>query len=181
MKGDEGKKGGNKKKMLKKIRGKVIKLGDNIDTDVIYPGRYLPIIDAEEMALHALEGLDPDFPKKIQKGDIIVAGKNFGCGSSREQAATCLKSAGISAVIAKSFSRIFFRNGINQGLPIVVSDEAVDRIKDGDELEIDFTKGDIILREGKSIEFKEFPDFIFTILDAGGLIPYVKKKLSKKR
>ncbi|TES92893.1 MAG: 3-isopropylmalate dehydratase, partial [Candidatus Cloacimonadota bacterium] len=102
-------------------------------------------------------------------------------GSSREQAATCLKSAGISAVIAKSFSRIFFRNGINQGLPIVVSDKAVDRIKDGDELEIDFTKGDIILREGESIEFKEFPDFIFTILDAGGLIPYVKKKLSKKR
>ena len=164
--------------MLKKVRGRVIKLGDNIDTDVIYPGRYLPIIDSEEMAMHALEGLDPDFPKKIQKGDIIVAGKNFGCGSSREQAATCLVSAGISAVIAKSFSRIFFRNGINQGLPIVVSDNAMDRINDGDEIEIDFVKGEIILTEGENISFDEFPDFVFSILDAGGLIPYVKGKLA---
>ena len=164
--------------MLKKAKGRVIKLGDNIDTDVIYPGRYLPIIDSEEMAMHALEGLDPDFPKKIQKGDIIVAGKNFGCGSSREQAATCLVSAGISVVIAKSFSRIFFRNGINQGLPIVVSDDAMDRINDGDEIEIDFVKGEIILTEGENITFDEFPDFVFSILDAGGLIPYVKGKLA---
>ncbi len=163
--------------MLKKVRGRVIKLGDNIDTDVIYPGRYLPIIDSEEMAMHALEGLDPDFPKKIQKGDIIVAGKNFGCGSSREQAATCLVSAGISVVIAKSFSRIFFRNGINQGLPIVASDDAADKINDGDEVEIDFAKGEIILKSGENIGFDEFPDFVFSILDAGGLIPYVKKKL----
>jgi 3-isopropylmalate/(R)-2-methylmalate dehydratase small subunit len=163
--------------MLKTVKGKVIKLGDNIDTDVIYPGRYLTIIDSEEMAMHALEGLDPDFPKKIQKGDIIVAGKNFGCGSSREQAATCLVSAGISAVIAKSFSRIFFRNGINQGLPIVVSDDAMDRINDGDTIEIDFVKGEIILEEGENIGFDEFPDFVFSILDAGGLIPYVKEKL----
>jgi len=167
--------------MIEKVKGKVIKLGDNINTDVIYPGRYLPIIDAEEMALHALEGLDPDFPKKIQKGDVIVAGKNFGCGSSREQAATCLKFAGISAVIAKSFSRIFFRNGINQGLPIVVSHEAVDMIEDGDEVEIDFTSGKIILKAGKTIGFKEFPDFIFSILDAGGLIPYVQKKLAAEK
>jgi len=164
--------------MLKKLKGRVIKLGDNIDTDVIYPGRYLPIIDAEEMALHALEGLDPGFPNKIQQGDIIVAGKNFGCGSSREQAATCLKFAGISAVIAKSFSRIFFRNGINQGLPTVVSDEAINRVNDGDEIEVDFRKGVIELPSGKSIEFKQFPDFIFSILDAGGLVPYVRSKIN---
>ncbi len=167
--------------MLKKIKGKVIKLGDNVDTDVIYPGRYLPIIDAEEMALHALEGLDPDFPDKIQKGDIIVAGKNFGCGSSREQAATCLKSAGIAAVIAKSFSRLFFRNGINQGLPIVVSIDAIDRINNGDEVEIDFSAGSITLAGGEIIQFSEFPGFIFSILDAGGLIPYVKKKMDSEK
>ena len=167
--------------MIEKVKGRVIKLGDNIDTDVIYPGRYLPIIDAEEMGLHALEGLDPDFPSKIKKGDIIIAGKNFGCGSSREQAATCLKSAGISAVVAKSFSRIFFRNGINQGIPIVVSDEAPDRVNDGDEVEIDFSTGEIKLSEGETISFKEFPDFIFSILDAGGLIPYVKNKLEVEK
>lgn len=163
--------------MLKKIKGRVIKLGDNIDTDVIYPGRYLPIIDAEEMALHALEGIDSDFPKKIQKGAIIVAGKNFGCGSSREQAATCLKYAGISAVIAKSFARIFFRNGINQGLPTIVSSEAMDKINNDDVIEVDFTKGVINLTSGESIKFKEFPDFIFSILEAGGLIPYVRNKI----
>ncbi|MCK4233804.1 3-isopropylmalate dehydratase small subunit [candidate division WOR-3 bacterium] len=167
--------------MIEKVKGRVIKLGDNIDTDVIYPGRYLPIIDAEEMGLHALEGLDPDFPSKIKKGDIIIAGKNFGCGSSREQAATCLKSAGISAVVAKSFSRIFFRNGINQGIPIVVSDEAPDRVNDGDEVEIDFSTGEIKLSEGETISFREFPDFIFSILDAGGLIPYVKNKLEVEK
>jgi 3-isopropylmalate/(R)-2-methylmalate dehydratase small subunit len=164
--------------MLHKIEGKVIKLGDNIDTDVIYPGRYLPIIDAEEMGEHALEGLDPDFPSRIEKGDVIVAGSNFGCGSSREQAATCLVSAGIGAVIAKSFSRIFFRNGINQGLPIIVSEEAHDRIRDGETVTVDFSEGKIKLESGGYVEFKEFPEFIFSILDVGGLIPYTKKKLS---
>jgi 3-isopropylmalate/(R)-2-methylmalate dehydratase small subunit len=162
--------------MVKKIRGRVIKLGDDIDTDVIYPGRYLPIIDAEEMAEHALEGLDPAFPKRICQGDIIFAGKNFGCGSSREQAATCLKAAGIAAVVAKSFSRIFFRNGINQGLPLIVSDEAIERVGDGDEVEIDFSQGKIALKSGDTLVFSEFPEFIFSILDAGGLIPYVKQK-----
>lgn len=165
------------RKMLDKIKGKVIKLGDNIDTDVIYPGRYLPIIEPEEMALHTLEGIDPDFPKRIEQGDIIVAGKNFGCGSSREQAATCLKYAGISAVIAKSFSRIFYRNGINQGLPVIVSDELVDMCTDGDVIECDFTANEIRVGAGKTIQFNGFPDFIFSILDGGGLIPYVKNKL----
>jgi 3-isopropylmalate/(R)-2-methylmalate dehydratase small subunit len=166
--------------MIKIIKGRVIKLGDSIDTDVIYPGRYLPIIDAEEMALHALEGLNPEFPKTIKRGDIIVAGKNFGCGSSREQAATCLKAAGISAVVAESFSRIFYRNGINQGLPVVVSSSAPRRIKDGDTIEIDFSTGDIVCEGGGTIHFQEFPDFIFEILSAGGLIPYVKRKIEKK-
>ena len=166
--------------MLKRIKGRVIKLGDNIDTDVIYPGRYLPIIEAEEMALHALEGLNPNFPKTIQKGDIIVAGKNFGCGSSREQAATCLKSAGIVAVVALSFSRIFYRNGINQGLPIVVSPVGPNKIKDGDTIEIDFSTGEIVIESGETIRFQEFPDFIFDILKSGGLIPYVKKKIAKQ-
>jgi 3-isopropylmalate/(R)-2-methylmalate dehydratase small subunit len=165
--------------MVKKIRGRIIKLGDNVDTDVIYPGKYLPIIDAEEMAEHALEGLDPEFPKKIQRGDIIVAGKNFGCGSSREQAATCLKAAGIAAVVATSFSRIFFRNGINQGLPIIVSDEAARSIKNGDEVEIDFESGTITLKDGNTLAIKEFPEFVFSILDAGGLIPYVKQKIAR--
>lgn len=166
--------------MLRRIKGRVIKLGDNIDTDVIYPGRYLPIIEAEEMALHALEGLNPDFPKTIQKGDIIVAGKNFGCGSSREQAATCLKSAGIAAVVALSFSRIFYRNGINQGLPIIVSSDGPNKIKDGDTIEIDFSTGEIVIENGETIRFQEFPDFIFDILKSGGLIPYVKKKIAKQ-
>ena len=114
---------------MEHITGRVWKLGDNVDTDVIYPGKYLPIIDAPEMALHALEGYDPEFPGKMQEGDIIVAGANFGCGSSREQAATCLKAAGVQAVIAKSFARIFFRNAINQGLPAVECSEAVDHLK----------------------------------------------------
>lgn len=165
--------------MVTKIKGRIIKLGDNIDTDVIYPGKYLPIIDAEEMAGHALEGLDPSFPSKIQRGDIIVAGKNFGCGSSREQAATCLKAAGIAAVIAGSFSRIFFRNGINQALPLIVSDEVSDGVKDGDEIEIDFSRGRITLANGDTRKFKEFPEFIFAILDAGGLVPYVKQKIAQ--
>jgi 3-isopropylmalate/(R)-2-methylmalate dehydratase small subunit len=165
--------------MVKKIRGRVIKLGDNIDTDVIYPGRYLPIIDAEEMAEHALEGIDPEFPQRIREGDIIVAGKNFGCGSSREQAATCLKAAGIAAVVAGSFSRIFYRNGINQGLPIITSGEADQSIQNGDEIEIDFSSGSIVLNDGGTLAFREFPDFIFSILDAGGLIPYVKQKIAQ--
>ena len=152
---------------------------DNIDTDLIYPGKYLPIIDSKEMAKHALEGLDRNFPQKIQKGDIIIAGKNFGCGSSREQAATSLKHAGISCVVAKSFSRIFFRNAINQGLALVQSEKAYDLVEEGKEIIIDFEKGEIILND-KKIEFAHLPDFIKEILDSGGLIPYIKKKLEQK-
>lgn len=165
--------------MEEKISGRVIKLGDNVDTDVIYPGRYLPIIDAAEMAAHALEGLDPAFPERIEQGDVIVAGKNFGCGSSREQAATCLKAAGIGAIIARSFSRIFFRNAINQGMPVIVSDEAVQSVERDDHVEIDLSRGSITLKHGKILTFKEFPEFLFSILDAGGLVPYVKRKIAR--
>ena len=161
------------------IKGRVWKLKDNVDTDVIYPGKYLPIIVSEEMAKHALEGLDKDFPKKIKKGDIIVAGFNFGCGSSREQAATSLKYAGIACVVAKSFSRIFFRNAINQGLALVESKEAFDLTQESEEIIINYKTGEIGIKD-KKITFPPLPDFLMSILEEGGLIPYVRKKLGKK-
>ncbi len=164
--------------MLKEIKGKVWKLGDNVDTDVIYPGRYLPILDPKEMAKHALEGYEKDFPDKIQKGDIIVAGSNFGCGSSREQAATSLKYAGISCIIAKSFSRIFFRNAINQGLALVQSIEACDLIVQGEEITVDYANGEIIIRD-KKIPFPPLPDIVMGILEDGGLIEHLKKSLKQ--
>ena len=162
--------------MQNKINGRIWLLGDDIDTDVIYPGKYLPIIVAEEMALHALEGYDPEFPKKIQPGDVIVAGKNFGCGSSREQAATCLKFAGIAAIVAKSYSRIFFRNAINQGLPLLTSDLVESGVKEGDEAEIDFAQG-VIRCRGVVKNFPSLPDSVMDILREGGLIPAVRKSL----
>ena len=162
--------------MIEKITGRVWKLGDNIDTDVIYPGKYLPIIDAPEMAHHVLEGLDVEFPKKIQKGDIIVAGANFGCGSSREQAATSLKYAGISCVVAKSFSRIFFRNAINQGLALVQSKEAHEAINQGEVITINFSSGEILTSTQK-LSFPPLPEFVMGILKDGGLIEHVKKSL----
>jgi 3-isopropylmalate dehydratase small subunit len=163
---------------MERITGRVWKLGDNVDTDVIYPGKYLPIIDAPEMAKHALEGYDPEFPEKIKAGDIIVAGSNFGCGSSREQAATCLKHAGIACVVAKSFSRIFFRNAINQGLALVQSKEAPDHIQDGETITIDFTAGEIVTSKHEKFSFPPLPDFLMGILNDGGLIPHVKKSLT---
>jgi len=163
---------------MEQITGRVWKLGDNIDTDVIYPGKYLPIIDPPEMALHALEGLDPEFPRRIKKGDIIVAGANFGCGSSREQAATSLKYAGISCVVAKSFSRIFFRNSINQGLALVQSKEAPDKIQPGEVITIDFKSGEITTSQNQKFSFPPLPEFLMEILKDGGLIPHVKKSLS---
>jgi 3-isopropylmalate dehydratase small subunit len=162
---------------MEQIKGRVWKLGDNIDTDVIYPGKYLPIIDAPEMALHALEGLDSEFPKKIKKGDIIVAGLNFGCGSSREQAATSLKHAGIACILAKSFSRIFFRNAINQGLALVQSQEAPDQIKEGEIISVNFASGEITISSDQKFSFPPLPEFLMGILEDGGLIPHVKKSL----
>lgn len=161
--------------------GKVWKYGDDINTDVIFPGKYTySVLDPEEMARHALEDLDPEFAPNVRKGDIIVAGKNFGCGSSREQAATCLKYAGVQAVVARSFARIFFRNAVNQGLPVIQCSEVVDKVRTGDEMGIDFTRG-IIQTSGGEFGFIPFPEYILRILDAGGLIPFIKKKLEREK
>ena len=164
---------------MKKVKGKVWKYGDDVNTDVIFPGKYTyTISNPEEMAKHALEDLDPSFVENVKKGDIVVAGKNFGCGSSREQAATCIKYAGIGAIVAKSFSRIFFRNAINQGLPVIQCEEAVNAISNGEEVEIDFEKGELYCNKGK-FHFSPLPDFILEILRDGGLIPYVRKSILK--
>lgn len=161
-------------------KGRVWKYGDNVNTDVIFPGKYTySILEPEEMARHALEDLDPDFALNVKPGDIIIAGRNFGCGSSREQAATCLKYVGVQAVIARSFARIFFRNAINQGLPVLQSEEAVDNIKDREEIEIDFSLGEIKAKKGV-YKFSPFPESVLGILEEGGLIPYTKKKLEIK-
>ncbi len=163
--------------MESKITGRVWVLGEDVDTDVIYPGKYLPILDSAEMATHALEGLDPQFPAKLRPGDIIVAGKGFGCGSSREQAATCLKAAGVAAVIAGSFARIFFRNAVNQGLPLVQADLSAE-ITDGDLADIDFDHCTITIK-GKLTSFPRLDPSVLAILQEGGLIPAVRKRLGK--
>ena len=158
-------------------KGKAWKYGDDVNTDVIFPGRYTYVsMEPEEMAKHALEDLDPQFANRVNPGDVIVAGRNFGCGSSREQAAACLKHAGVQAVIARSFARIFFRNAINQGLLVVQSDIAVESIEYGDEVSVDFEKGKIHTRKG-TVEFPLLPSSVLGILKAGGLIAYTRKKL----
>jgi 3-isopropylmalate/(R)-2-methylmalate dehydratase small subunit len=163
------------------VGGKVWKYGDDVNTDVIFPGKYTySVLDPEEMAQHALEDLDPDFARRVERGDYIVAGKNFGCGSSREQAAICLKFAGIQAVIAKSFSRIFFRNAINQGLPVIQCPEAVDNINTGEEIAVRFSAGKIETKKG-IFDFAPLPEAILNILEAGGLIPYIKRKIEKQK
>lgn len=160
-----------------KIKGKVWKYGDNINTDVIFPGKYTyTVTEPEEMAKIALEDLDPEFTSNVKKGDIIVGGKNFGCGSSREQAASCLVYAGVGAVIAKSFARIFFRNCINFGLLALTSPEAVEAIENGEIMEIDTDNGEINCKAG-IFNFPPLPEEVIGIFNAGGLIPYTKKKL----
>ncbi len=159
------------------IQGRVWKLDDDVNTDIIYPGKYVYTIDdPHEMAKHALEGLIPDFSDRVLENDIIVGGKNFGCGSSREQAATCLKYAKVGAVVAKSFGRIFFRNAINMGLPLVQCVDIVDVVSEGETLHIDFGKGELKCGAG-SFRFSPLPEFVLKILNAGGLIPYTKKEL----
>lgn len=160
------------------MKGKVWKYGDNINTDVIFPGKhtYAPMT-AEEMAQHALEDLDPDFARHVRRGDVIVAGKNFGCGSSREQAAICLKAAGVQAVIAKSFARIFFRNAINQGLLVIVDEQMVDHLRHGEEVELDPVRG-VLKGEEAQFQLPSLPEMVVEIIQAGGLIPYTKKKLA---
>lgn len=160
------------------LKGKVHKYGENIDTDVIIPARYLYLVEPGDLAKHCMEDIDKEFLKKVQPGDIMVATTNFGCGSSREHAPIAIKAAGISCVIAKSFARIFFRNAINTGLPLLESEEAVDDIKDGDSLEVDLSKGTIKnLRSGKTFTAKPYPDFMGELIAAGGLIEYTKKRL----
>ncbi len=161
-----------------KIKGRVWKYGDDINTDVIFPGKYTyTVTDPDEMARIALEDLDPDFAGNVQKGDIIVGGKNFGCGSSREQAASCLIYAGVGAVIAKTFARIFFRNCINFGLPALTSSEALDAIDNGEVVEIDTDNGRIECKAG-TFNFPPLPKEIIGIFNAGGLIPYTRMKLN---
>jgi 3-isopropylmalate/(R)-2-methylmalate dehydratase small subunit len=163
-------------------KGRVWKYGDDVNTDVIFPGKYTyAVMEPAEMAKHALEDLDPDFAESVKPGDVIVAGKNFGCGSSREQAATCLKYAGVQAIIAKSFARIFYRNAINQGLLVIQSVEAAESIQQGEEVAINFQQGEIVVEDKKIFSFPSLPDSVLGILEAGGLIPYTKKKLSKER
>jgi 3-isopropylmalate/(R)-2-methylmalate dehydratase small subunit len=158
------------------ISGRVWKYGDDVNTDVIFPGKYTySISDRKEMAAHALEDLDPEFVKKVQPGDIIVAGKNWGCGSSREQAVICLKELGVGAIVARSFARIYFRNCINEGLPIVTCD-AVDAVEAGDEIQIDFGAG-IVRTSGGEYRFPPLAPSVMEILDAGGLVPHVRRKL----
>jgi len=165
---------------MRSIRGNVWKYGDDVNTDVIFPGKYTyTISDPEEMARHALEDLDPDFVGRVQPGDIIVAGKNFGCGSSREQAATCLKYAGVGAIIAVSFARIFYRNAINQGLPALSVPEAAGALKAGQEVTVDLSAGEITSPEG-TFSFPPLPEFVMGIMEDGGLIPHVKKSLAEK-
>jgi 3-isopropylmalate/(R)-2-methylmalate dehydratase small subunit len=163
--------------MMMKARGKALKYGDNVDTDVIIPARYLNTSDHNELASHCMEDIDSEFVKKVKKGDIMVAGRNFGCGSSREHAPIAIKASGISCVIAETFARIFYRNAINIGLPILECPEAAKGISDGDMVYIDFETGKIV-NETKNEEYRgvPFPEFMQEIIAADGLIGYIKNK-----
>lgn len=160
---------------MESVNGKVHKYGSNVDTDVIIPARYLNTSSDKELAAHCMEDIDRDFANNVKLGDIIVAEKNFGCGSSREHAPIAIKASGISCVIASTFARIFYRNAINIGLPIIECDEASRDIKDGDEVSIDFNTGVIVNKTtGKTYTAEPFPEFIQNIIAKGGLINYIK-------
>lgn len=163
-----------------KAKGSVLKYGDNVDTDVIIPARYLNSYDAKELASHAMVDIDPTFVERLNPGDIVVGGKNFGCGSSREHAPLALKTAGVSCVIAKSFARIFYRNSINIGFAILECEEAAEDIDEGNQVEIDFDKG-IIHNITKDHQYKAepFPEFMQRIIAKGGLVEYVNDSLNK--
>lgn len=159
--------------------GKVWKYGKDVNTDVILPGRYLDSYEPEYLASHALEDLDKAFSKEVKPGDVVVAETNFGCGSSREQAASCLRYCGVQAVIAKSFARIFYRNAINQGIAVIECPECVDAMSMGDEIELDISSGTIKnITTGQTIQFKALPPFVMGIIDSGGLVAHLKKKLA---
>lgn len=163
-----------------KATGRVFKYGDNVDTDVIIPARYLNTSDAKELASHCMEDIDLDFAKEVQEGDIIVANKNFGCGSSREHAPIAIKESGISCVIASTFARIFYRNAINIGLPILECDQAVKSIEAGDKLEVNFDTGVIKnLTKNEEYQGEVFPEFMQKIINSNGLIGYIKNSQEK--
>jgi len=163
------------------IKGKVWKFGDDVNTDVIFPGKYLPLTDPDEMARHCFEGVYPEFNSRVNRGDMIVAGKYFGCGSSREQAATCLKHAGVACIVAESFARIYYRNAINLGLPIVICPGIQERVEEGQILEVSLEKGQVRnITTGEVIDFQPLPSHILTILRDGGLIPHLRKKLASR-
>ena len=160
-----------------KAHGDVFKFGDNVDTDVIIPARYLNSSEPKELAAHCMDDIDKDFVKKVKKGDLIVANKNFGCGSSREHAPIAIKAAGVSCVIAETFARIFYRNAINIGLPIIECKEAAENIDAGDEVEVDFDSGMIYDKtKGTSYQGQAFPEFMQKIIKAEGLINYINQK-----
>ena len=162
---------------MKAAKGHVFKYGDNVDTDVIIPARYLNSSDPAELATHCMEDIDKDFIKNVKVGDLIVADKNFGCGSSREHAPIAIKAAGVSCVIAETFARIFYRNAINIGLPIIECPEASRGIEAGDEVEVDFDSGRIRnLTKGTEFKGQAFPEFMQKIIDAQGLVNYINQK-----
>jgi 3-isopropylmalate/(R)-2-methylmalate dehydratase small subunit len=164
-----------------KLKGKVFKYGADVNTDVIIPARYLNISDPDELAKHCMEDIDASFLQKVKPGDIIMATTNFGCGSSREHAPLAIKAAGVSCVIARSFARIFFRNAINIGLPLLECPQAVDNTDSGDVLEVDLSKGKIKnLTKGKTFIAKPYPDFMSELISRGGLIEYTKNRLSRR-
>jgi len=164
------------------IKGKAHKYGDNIDTDVIIPARYCTAFTEKELAPHALEDLDADFVKKVRRGDIIVAGRNFGCGSSRENAPIAIKGAGVACVVAKSFARIFYRNAINIGLPILESEQGAEEAENGDEFEIDLARGVMKnVTKSKSYTVPAFPEIIQEIINVGGMVEFAKRRIAAKK
>ena len=165
-----------------KLSGKVHKYGDDVNTDVIIPARYLNVYDPAELAQHCMEDIDSEFLSRVRPGDIIVASTNFGCGSSREHAPLAIKAAGISCVIAKSFARIFYRNAPNTGLPILECEEAVDKTQAGDTLEVELSAGEIVnITRGLTFKAKPYPDFMLELIKAGGLIEYTKRKIADRK
>jgi 3-isopropylmalate/(R)-2-methylmalate dehydratase small subunit len=161
--------------------GRVFRFGDNVDTDAIIPARYLVTTDPAELGKHCMEAADPAFVQKVNPGDLIVAGANFGCGSSREHAPVAIKASGIACVIAKSFARIFLRNAINTGLAVLECPEASKALKEGDQAEVDLASGEIRTKSGKTYKARPFPGFIREIMNAGGLMLYVGRRLNERR
>lgn len=166
-----------------RVEGRALKFGDNVNTDLILPGKYLVLTRPEDLAAHAMEGIDPEFLGKAREYGLVVAGVNFGGGSSREHAALALKHAGVRCVVAESFARIFFRNAVNTGLPVVVCPGVGSKVEEGDWLEVELEKGLVVNRSkgGETLKAKPFPGFLLEILKNGGLIPHLNKKHSQKQ